>query len=110
MLRNFSKMFFAVQRKLNPEFKRWNIRNGLTTSTDATIQCSIEFRDTNLRKDMANVQVCILILYGGKDRVCLFVLAQVMHENIKGSQPVKIEKDNNDFYFEEPILLSFHKV
>jgi pimeloyl-ACP methyl ester carboxylesterase len=55
-----------------------------------------------LRKDLANIQVHVIILYGVKDRVCLFVLAQVILEIIKGSQIVQIEKaGHNGFYFEE---------
>ena len=42
-----------------------------------------------------------MILHGVNDRICLFDLAKVMHRNIKGSQPVQIEKAGHGFYFEE---------
>ena len=54
-----------------------------------------------MRKDLANFQVPTLILHGLNDRVCLFDLAKVMHESIKGSQFVPIEKAGHGFYFEE---------
>jgi alkanesulfonate monooxygenase SsuD/methylene tetrahydromethanopterin reductase-like flavin-dependent oxidoreductase (luciferase family) len=34
-------------------------------------------------------------------RVCLFDLAKVMHEGIKGSQLVQVEKAGHGFYYEE---------
>jgi non-heme chloroperoxidase len=52
-------------------------------------------------KDQINIQVPTLILHGVNDRVCLFDLAKVMHENIKGSQIVQIEKAGHGFYLEE---------
>jgi non-heme chloroperoxidase len=91
MLRNFSQIFFAAPQKLSPEFKVWNLSLGLAASAYATIQCAIELRDADLRKDLANIQVPTLILHGVNDRVCLFDLAKVMHEGIKGSRLVQIE-------------------
>jgi non-heme chloroperoxidase len=40
-------------------------------------------------------------LFVYNDRVCLFDLAKVMHENIEGSQLVPIEQAGHGFYFEE---------
>ena len=73
----------------------------LTVSAYATIQCAIEFRDADLHKDLTDIRVPTLILHGVNDRVCLFDLAKVMHENIKGSQVVQIEKGGHGFYFEK---------
>jgi non-heme chloroperoxidase len=101
MLRNFSEIFFAAPEKLSPEFKMWNLSLGLTASAYATIQCAIELRDADLRKDLATIQVPTLILHGVNDRVCLFDLAKVMHEGIKGSQLIQVEKAGHGFYYEE---------
>jgi non-heme chloroperoxidase len=46
-------------------------------------------------------QCSVQLSFGVNDRVCLFHLAKVMHENIKGSQLVQIEKAGHGFYFEE---------
>lgn len=73
---------------------------GLAASAYATIQCAIELRGADLRKDLANIEVPTLILHGVNDRVCLFDLAKVMHENIKFTA-VQIEKAGHGFYFEE---------
>jgi pimeloyl-ACP methyl ester carboxylesterase len=101
MLRKFSEIFFATPEKLSSEFKIWNLSLGLAASAHATIQCAIELRDADLRKDLTNIQVPTLILHGINDRVCLFDLAKVMQENIKGSQLVQIEKAGHGLYFEE---------
>ena len=42
-----------------------------------------------------------MILHGVNDRVCLFDLAKVMHEAIKGSQLIQVEKAGHGFYYEE---------
>jgi pimeloyl-ACP methyl ester carboxylesterase len=68
---------------------------GLAASAYATIQCTIELRYADLRKDLDNIQVPTLILKGVNDHACLFDLAKVMHENIKGSQLVSIEKSSS---------------
>ena len=73
----------------------------MAASAYATIQCAIELRDADLRKDLDSIQMPTLILHGADDRICLFDLAKVMHENIKGSQLVQIEKAGHGFYFEE---------
>jgi non-heme chloroperoxidase len=62
----------------------------------------------DLRKDLANIQVPVIILYGVKDRICLFDLVQVILEIIKGSHLVLLEKaGHNGFYFEELELVKF---
>lgn len=101
MLRNFSQIFFSAPDKLSPEFKIWNLSLGLAASAYATIQCAIELRDADLRKDLSTIQVPTLILHGVNDRVCLFDLAKVMHEAIKGSQLIQVEKAGHGFYYEE---------
>jgi pimeloyl-ACP methyl ester carboxylesterase len=64
MLRNFSEIFSAAPEKLSPDFKIWNLGLGLAASSYATIQCAIELRDADLRKDLANIQVPALIVHG----------------------------------------------
>lgn len=101
MLKAFSQIFFANPDKLSPEFKAWNLSLGLAASAYATIQCAIELRDADLRKDMASIKVPTLILHGVDDRVCMFDLAKRMNEGIKGSKLVQFEKAGHGFYFEE---------
>lgn len=101
MLKAFSQIFFADPDKLSLEFKTWNLSLGLAASAYATIQCAVELRDADLRKDMASIKVPTLILHGVDDRVCTFDLAKSMHEGIRGSQLVQFEKAGHGFYYEE---------
>lgn len=101
MLKNFSEIFFAAPEKLSSEFKTWNLSLGLSASAYATIQCAMELRDADLRSDLARIKVSTLILHGTNDRICLFDLARAMHDGIKGSQLIPIEKAGHGFYYEE---------
>jgi len=42
-----------------------------------------------------------LILHGVDDRICLFDLAKAMHDSIKDSELVPVEKPGHGFYYEE---------
>jgi non-heme chloroperoxidase len=101
MLKNFSEIFFANPQKLSPEFKIWNLNLGLAASAHATIQCAVELRDRDLRGDLANIRIPALILHGSDDKVCLFDLARDMHDGIKNSELVSIDKAGHGFYYEE---------
>jgi len=101
MLKNFAEVFFANPKNLSSEFKIWNLNLGLAASAHATIQCAIELRDADLRGDLTSIDVPTLILHGLDDRVCLFDLAKSMHDGIKGSRLVSIEKAGHGFYYEE---------
>lgn len=101
MLKVFGQIFFANPDKLSPEFKTWNLSLGLAASAYATIQCAVELRDADLRKDMASIKIPTLILHGVDDHVCTFDLAKSMHEGIKSSQLVQFEKAGHGFYYEE---------
>jgi non-heme chloroperoxidase len=101
MLKNFSEIFFANPQKLSAEFKIWNLGLGLAASAYATIQCAVELRDADLRKDLATIKVATLILHAVNDRVCLFDLAKAMHEGIKGSRLVQVDNAGHGFYYDE---------
>jgi pimeloyl-ACP methyl ester carboxylesterase len=101
MLKNFTEIFFANPKNLSSEFKIWNLSLGLAASAHATIQCAIELKNADLRRDLSSINVPTLILHGTDDHVCLFDLAKSIHDGIKGSQLVSIEKAGHGFYYEE---------
>lgn len=86
---------------MSAEFKIWNLGLGLAASAYATIQCAVELRDADLRKDLASIKVPTLIVHAANDRVCLFDLAKAMHEGIKGSRLVQVDNAGHRFYYEE---------
>lgn len=61
----------------------------------------MELRDADLRKGLVGIKVPTLIPHAVNDRVCLFDLAKIMHEGIKGSQLVQIDNAGHGFYYEE---------
>ena len=67
----------------------------------APVKSAIELRDADVRRDLATVHIPTLILHGVDDHVCLFDLARAMHDSIKGSQLISIEKAGHGFYYEE---------
>ncbi|MFL5662010.1 MAG: alpha/beta fold hydrolase [Ktedonobacteraceae bacterium] len=101
MLKAFSQNFFYAPDKLSPEFQIWNLSLGLAASSHATIQCAIELRDADLRRDLASINVPTAILHGINDKVCLFDLARAMHEGIEGSELIAFENAGHGFYYEQ---------
>jgi len=63
---------------------------------------------TNLYSLLSNVQT--LILHGIEDCVCMFDLAKTMHEDIKDSQLVQIEKADHGFYYEKRGRVDFELI
>jgi non-heme chloroperoxidase len=101
MLKQFSQLFFFAPEKLSPEFNLWNLSLGLAASARATIQCAIELRDADLRQDLASIEVPTAILHGIEDKICLFDLAKVLHENIRGSVLIPFRHAGHGFYYEQ---------
>jgi non-heme chloroperoxidase len=101
MLKTFSQLFFYAPEKLSPEFNIWNLSLGLAASSRATIQCAVELRDADLRSDLASIKVPTAILHGLDDKICLFDLAKVLHQGIKGSVLIPFEQAGHGFYYEQ---------
>jgi non-heme chloroperoxidase len=57
-----------------------------------TIQCTIELRDADLRKDLDNIQVPTLILHGVNDHACLFHLPKLCMRTSKGHNLYRLKK------------------
>lgn len=72
-----------------------------TSQNLAPVKSAIELRDADLRRDLATIHIPTLILHGVDDHVCLFDLARAVHDSIKGSQLISIEKAGHGFYYEE---------
>jgi pimeloyl-ACP methyl ester carboxylesterase len=101
MIKNFSQLFFHSPEKLSAEFNIWNLSLGLAASAYATIQCAVELRDADLRKDLGSIQTPTLILHGTDDRLCSLDLGMKMNESIKGSKLIAIENAGHGFCYEE---------
>lgn len=101
LLSDFSKIFSATPTSLNNGIGNWLNGISLSASSNATAQCLVALRDTDLREDMAKIKMPTLILHGKKDKICSFDLANQMKAGIENSQLVAFEESGHSLFLEE---------
>ena len=101
LLSNFAKIFSATETSLNEGMGHWLNTIGLSASSYATAQCLMALRDTDLRADMAKINIPTLIMHGKKDKICSFDLAGQMKAGIANSQLVAFENSGHSLFLEE---------
>jgi non-heme chloroperoxidase len=101
LLSNFAKIFSATETALNEGISSWLNGIGLSASSHATAQCLVALRDTDLRDDLAKINIPTLIMHGRKDKICSFDLAEQMKAMIKNSQLIAFEKSGHSLFLEE---------
>ena len=101
LLADFAKIFSATPTSLNKGIGSWLHGISLSASSNATAQCLVALRDTDLREDMAKIKMPTLILHGKKDKICSYALAQQMNEGIENSHLVAFEESGHSLFLEE---------
>jgi len=101
LLSNFAKIFSATETSLNEGIGNWLNGICLSASSYATAQCLIALRDTDLRSDMAKINIPTVIMHGKKDKICSFDLAEQMKAGILNSYIVAFEKSGHSMFLEE---------
>lgn len=101
LLSDFAKIFSATPTSLNEGIGSWLNGISLSASSNATAQCLVALRDTDLREDMAKIKMPTLILHGKKDKICSFDLANQMKAGIGNSQLVVFENSGHSLFLEE---------
>jgi pimeloyl-ACP methyl ester carboxylesterase len=101
LLSNFGKIFPAGEGALNEGISSWLYGINLSASAYATSQCLIALRDTDLRPDMAKIEIPTLIMHGKKDKICSFDLALQMKAGIANSQIIEFENSGHSMFLEE---------
>ena len=101
LLSNFAKIFSATETSLNEGIGAWLNGICLSASSHATAQCLIALRDTDLRSDLAKIDVPTVIMHGRKDKICSFDLAEQMKAGISGSQLIPFENSGHSLFLEE---------
>ena len=101
LLSDFAKIFSAEETSLNEGLGKWLYGICLSASSYATAQCLIALRDTDLRNDMAKIKIPTLIMHGKKDKICAFVLAELMNAGIANSRLVAFENSGHSMFLEE---------
>jgi pimeloyl-ACP methyl ester carboxylesterase len=101
LLSNFAKIFSATETSLNDGIGFWLNGMGLSDSSHAMAECLVALRDTDLRDDLAKINIPTLIMHGKKDKICSFDLAGQMKAAIANSQLVVFEKSGHSLFLEE---------
>jgi len=101
LLSNFAKIFSATETSLNDGISSWLNGICLSASSYATAQCLIALRDTDLRSDLAKIQIPTVIMHGKKDKICSFDLAEQMKAGILNSHIVPFENSGHSLFLEE---------
>ncbi len=101
LLADFAKIFSATETSLNEGIGQWLNGIGLSASSYATAQCLMALRDTDLRDEMAKINLPTLIMHGKKDKICSFDLAEQMNAGIANSQLIAFEHSGHSLFLEE---------
>ncbi|UOY93160.1 alpha/beta hydrolase [Ectobacillus sp. JY-23] len=97
MLQSFGDIFF--ERYITEAFKSWFFQLGLEASGHGTIQCAVSLRDEDLRADLSAVHVPTVICHGIHDKICPFVLAEIMHAGIKNSHLIPFQESGHGLFY-----------
>lgn len=101
LLVNFGKNFFHTEDSVSPAFAEWMRALGMGACPHATRMCLEALRDTDLRPDMAKIEIPAYILHGTDDKICPYGLAEAMHKGIKNSTLMRYEKAGHGFFYDE---------
>jgi non-heme chloroperoxidase len=98
---DFGKIFFRSENAVSLKLGEWFHNMGMEASPHATAACLIALRDTDLRGDMAKVNVPTMILHATQDKICLFKLAEAMAAGIRGAKLIGFENSGHALFYEE---------
>lgn len=103
LLADFAKIFSAEENSLNEGIANWLNEICMSASSYATSRCLMALRDTDLRLDMAEIKMPVLILHGKKDKICSFALAEQMAARLWDSQLIAFEESGHSLFLEETL-------
>ena len=101
MLEDFGKIFYRDEHSVSRKFADWMHAIGMEASPHATAAGIIALRDTDLRPDMARVNLATAVFHAGADKVCPFALGEALAAGIAGAKLVRFEKGGHAFFYEE---------
>ncbi|MBF0502088.1 MAG: alpha/beta hydrolase [Candidatus Riflebacteria bacterium] len=97
----FGKIFFRSESEISPKLGDWFHDMGMEASPHATAACLVTLRDSDLREDLAKVNVPTTIFHAKYDKICPFQLGEAMTHGIKGSKLIPFENSGHGLFFEE---------
>lgn len=99
MLKDFGEKFF--HQKVSQSFSDWFFQLGLQAASWSTLAVAQTWLNEELFYDLKKIRVPTLILHGIHDQVCLYPLAIVQKQEIKGSTLVPFEKSGHGLFYDE---------
>ena len=98
---DFGKIFFRSPDAVSPKLGEWFHNMGMEASPLATKACLAALKETDLRNELARVNVPTAIFHSPQDKVCLFELAEALAAGIKGAKLVRFENSGHGLFYEE---------
>ena len=98
---DFGKIFPASETSVSPGMAAWLGQINWEASPYAATQCLIALKDTDLRPQLAEINVPTSIFHGRYDKICDYQLAEQMQQGIKGSHIVTFEQSGHALFIEE---------
>ncbi|MFS4469840.1 alpha/beta fold hydrolase [Chryseobacterium sp. T20] len=88
------------------EHRHWLFSLGMEASFQATEQSMIALRDSDLRKEMTQIQIPVTIFHGRHDIISPLVLAQTMEKGFSNAELITFENSGHAIPWEEPKLFN----
>lgn len=98
---DFGKIFPASETSISPGMAAWLGQINWEALPYAATQCLIALKDTDLRPQLAEINVPTTIFHGRYDKICDYQLAEQMQQGIKGSYIVTFEQSGHALFIEE---------
>lgn len=98
---DFGKIFSANETSVSPGMAAWLGQINWEASPYAATQCLIALKETDLRPQLAEIDLPTAIFHGRYDKICDYQLAEQMQQGIKGSYIVTFEHSGHALFIEE---------
>jgi non-heme chloroperoxidase len=95
------KIFGRTETSLNPGLLAWLHSLGMQASPHALIRSLVALRDTDLRPELAAIEVPTTIFHGVGDKICPFAFAEEMANGIKKARVIRFENSGHGLLLEE---------
>mgnify|MGYP000141501690 CR=1 FL=1 len=99
MVADFGQKF--LENEVSAPFSIWLNALGLEASAHGTIRLLESLRDEDLREDLGQIHVPTAIFHGELDKICPFVFAEMMNEEIEGSKLIPFNESGHGLLFDE---------
>ncbi len=101
LVEDFGNICFRTENALSSVLSHWFKQIAMDASPHATAKCLELLRDTDLRPDMERITIPTAILHGTTDKVCPYVLGELSHKGIKGSEFFSFENSGHGLFYDE---------